>query len=296
VGIQIGYKNRQLAVISPLKGMPADKAGIKAGDYILDIRDKVRGVDVETSELTIPEAVSYIRGEKGTQVSLNLFREGQKEPFEMELVREEIIIPSVELVFKEVPGQEGNGQEIAYLSLTQFGDRTMDEWDIAVGEIEARAATIAGVVLDVRNNPGGFLNGAVEFASEFISEGTVVVQQGRNESETYQVAPGGRLVGVKVVVLVNEGSASASEILAGALRDRLGAKLVGTQTFGKGTVQEAKDMPGGAGLHVTTAEWVLPSGTKINGVGIKPDVEVEQVEDEEGVDEQLVQALNLVAG
>lgn len=287
VGIQIGYKNRQLAVIAPLKDMPAAKAGIMAGDYIIKIKDEAKDIEVETQDITIPEAVSLIRGEKNSKVLLTLFREGMNDTFVKELVREEIVISSVDLEFM-------NQGEIAYLGLTQFGDRTMEEWEVAVLEIADKRQQLQGIVLDLRDNPGGFLNGAVEFASEFLSEGVVVVQQGRNESQTFKVQPGGKLVGMPLVILVNEGSASASEILAGSLRDRLGVKLVGTQTFGKGTVQESKDLVEGAGIHITTAEWVLPSGTRINGVGLTPDYQVELQDDEAGIDEQLEKAIEIL--
>lgn len=295
VGIQIGYKDRQLAVIAPIKDMPAERAGLEAGDYILRIIDEGKGVDEETRGLALPEAVSLIRGDRGTTVTLEIFREGVEEPFDVEITRAEIVIPSVELVFLPVEAQEG--KSIAHLQLRQFGERTGEEWDQAVSQILSRRAELVGLVIDVRNNPGGFLSGAIKIAGEFVRDGTVVVQQGRHGSETFRVEKPGRLTDIPIVVLMNEGSASASEIVAGALRDRLGAVLVGEQTFGKGTVQEAKDLSGGAGLHVTTSRWILPSGKEINDRGLTPDVEVSLVEEEEGedeVDEQLEKAIEIL--
>lgn len=294
VGIQIGFKERRLAVIAPLEGMPAEKAGIQAGDFILNIRDEGKDVDRNTDGISLPEAVSLIRGEKGTEVVLTVFRDGLEEPEEIAVSRAEIVIPSVELEF--VSNAAG---DVAHLKLLQFGERTGEEWDDAVDEIVGKRREIVGIVLDFRNNPGGFLNGAVDIASEFIAEGTVVVQQGRNESQTFKVSKKGRLIGVPVVVLVNNGSASASEIVAGAMRDRLGVKLVGEKTFGKGTVQVLRDFSGGAGLHVTTSKWVLPSGQEINDKGLEVDEEVELVEEEEGedeVDEQLEKAIEVLVG
>lgn len=295
VGIQIGYKDKQLTVIAPIKDMPAERAGIKAGDLILRIIDEGKGVDRETQGLPLPEAVSLIRGDLGTSVILKIYREGVEEPFDVKIVREEILIPSVELELLPIKGQEG--KFVAHLKLTQFGERTDAEWKEAVSEILLQGSKVVGVVLDVRNNPGGFLSGSIEIAGEFLKGGTVVVQQGRFESKTFKVENPGRLVGVPIVILVNEGSASASEIVAGALRDRLGAVIIGEQTFGKGTVQEAKDLAGGAGLHVTTSKWILPSGQEINDRGLTPDMVVSLEEEEEGqeeVDEQLEKAIEIL--
>lgn len=296
VGIQIGFKDRRLAVIAPLEGMPAEEAGIKAGDFIFHIRDSVRGTDRDTDGISLPEAVSLIRGDKGTQVSLTVYREGLEEPEEITVKRDEIVIPSVELAFVSSADEELVG-EVAHLKLLQFGERTEKEWEAAVSEIVSRERSLAGVVLDMRNNPGGFLNGAVDIASEFISEGTIVVQQGRSASETFSVSKRGKFFDIPVVVLINGGSASASEIVAGALRDRRSVQLIGEQTFGKGTVQVLRDFSGGAGLHVTTSKWILPSGQAINDKGLAPDVEVvlENGEDEE-IDEQLEKAIAALVG
>jgi len=278
VGIQLGYKDSQLAVIAPLKGTPAYAAGVKAGDLILKIDDK------ETTGITLPEAVKLIRGPKGTKVKLTLIHEGEKESYEAVIVRDKITVPSVELEFID---------NIAHLKLTRFGDKTGDEWEKAIEEILGKNG-IKGVVLDLRDNPGGYLSGAIFIASEFLDKGVIVQQEGTSGvKETFSVNRQGKLTKVKLVVLVNEGSASASEIVAGALQDYGRAKIVGQKTFGKGTIQEAQELKDGAGLHITTARWLLPKGKSIDKEGIKPDFEVKDDPKTE-VDEQLEKALKLV--
>ncbi|RIK51068.1 hypothetical protein DCC61_03735 [Candidatus Microgenomates bacterium] len=205
----------------------------------------------------------------------------------MTLTRDEIVVPSVELAFVEK-----NGKSYAHLELHRFGGRTDREWSEKVAEIIAKRP--AGVVLDLRNNPGGYLDGAVYVASEFLSSGVIVKQEGRSSGETYSVNRNGSLVSIPLVVLVNKGSASASEIVAGALQDNKRAKIVGEQSFGKGTVQEVQDLSDGSSLHVTVAKWILPSGSWIGEKGVTPDVVVEDVVAKEGeteVDEQLDKAL-----
>jgi len=278
VGIQLGYKDSQLAVIAPLKGTPAWEAGIKAGDLILKIEDK------ETGGITLPEAVKLIRGPKGTKIKLTLFHEGEKEPYEVVIVRDKITVPSVELEFIG---------EVAHLKLTRFGDKTGEEWEKAVGEILEKGR-VKGVILDLRDNPGGYLAGAIFIASEFLDKGVVVQQEGASGvKETFSVNRQGKLTKVKLVVLVNEGSASASEIVAGAIQDYGRAKIVGKKTFGKGTIQEAQELKDGAGLHITTARWLLPKGRSIAEEGIIPDIEIKDDPKTE-VDEQLEEAIKLI--
>ncbi len=298
VGIQLGYKKDTVAVMAPLEGMPASKQDVKAGDLILNIKDEKQNVDQDTVGMTLQEAVLLIRGPKGTAVTLTLYREG-KGTFEVSIVRDTITVPSVDMtVGSVVEGkwqEDGNGS-VAWLKLNRFGERTYEEWADAVFAITSKNNQIKGLVLDLRNNPGGYLLGAVDFASEFIGEGVIVKQQNRFTTQEYTVSKKGKLLGIPMTVLINGGSASASEILAGALRDRLGVKLVGERSFGKGTVQEAKDLTGGAGLHVTTSRWLLPSGTWIHEDGLKPDVEIaadapEATASGELIDIQLVKAV-----
>jgi len=295
VGIQIGYnKEKRIVVVAPLAGTPAEKAGVKSGDIILRIVDEKNKVDKETSEMTLSEAVQLIRGPKGTKVKLSLLREGKEEPFEVELVRDTIVVKSVEVKF-----EEKNGKKVALLTLSRFGERTYDEWQEAVDLIKKEeknsGKNFKGIVLDLRNNPGGFLQGAVFIASEFLAKGVVVQQdQGQLGKETYSVDRKGNLLTEPLVVLVNSGSASASEIVAGALQEAKRAKLVGEKTFGKGTVQEAEDLEGGAGLHVTIARWLLPSGKSIDKEGVKPDVVIKNDEQDESKDLQLEKAIEML--
>ncbi len=296
VGIQLGYKDKQLAVISPLSGSPADRAGIKSGDLIINIRDEKAGVDKSTDTISLPEAVSLIRGPKGSEVVLKIFRSEEEKPREVALRRDTILVKSVELTFKPRQG----GGRVAVFKLTKFGGRTDEEWNKAVDQIKQEELSLGGtmpVVLDLRNNPGGYLDGAVYMASEFLGSGIVVKQENRNseENKTLEVNRKGRLLSEPLVVLVNEGSASAAEILAGALRDNHRAQLVGVKTFGKGTVQQPEDLPGGSGLHVTIARWLLPSGKWIDKVGVEPDVTVQSSKDVK-VDLQLDKAIELFPG
>jgi len=290
VGIQLGFVDKTLAVMAPLPGNPAEKAGIKAGDLIVHIKDDAKGIDKDTSGINLLDAVDYIRGKKGTSVTLTIYHEKDTKPKEISLVRDTINVPSVELTWV------GKNKNIAQFKVNRFGDKTLEEWDKAVIEFQAKKGI--GVVLDLRNNPGGYLQRAIDLGSEFIADGTIVQQQGVNQTENFGVDRKGRLIGTPLVVLVNKGSASAAEILSGALQERLGVKLIGEKTFGKGTVQEVEDLPGGAGIHITIAKWNLPSGKNIHKEGIEPDIKVEFVTNEKDpkADNQLDKAIETLSG
>ncbi len=306
VGMQLGFKDEdKLAVVAPLKGTPAEKAGLRAGDFILRIVDEKKGVDRDTMGISLPEAVALIRGPKGTKVKLTLLHEGEKEPYVAEIVRETVIVASVELEIIDVSQKdkwltlEGKNGKVAHLKLLKFGDRTSSEWDKAVGQIVDQGVNLKGVILDVRNNPGGYLSGSVFIASEFLKTGVVVKQEGSSgRVESFSVDPKekkGMLLTIPLVVLVNEGSASASEIVAGALKYYERAKIVGQKTFGKGTIQEAQDLgEDGAGLHVTTARWLLPGGENIDKKGIEPDFKVELDPKDTEHDLQLEKAIEVL--
>lgn len=285
VGIQLGFIGKTLAVMAPLPNNPAIKQGIRAGDLILHIKDENTGVDKSTVGMGLLEAVNDIRGERGTPITLTILHEGAKETEEIEIVRGTVVVASVELEWV------GNDGKTALIRLMKFGERTLPEWQTAVDEILLKKAT--GVIVDFRNNPGGYLLRAIDLVSEFVPSGVVVQQRGKDSTETFSVNRKGRLIGMPVVALVNRGSASASEIMAGALRDRLGVKLVGERTFGKGTVQEAQDLKNGAGLHITIAEWLLPNGDNIHGNGLEVDVEVKD-DPETEVDEQILKAVEVL--
>lgn len=300
VGIQIGFKGTQLAVISPLDDTPAQKAGIQAGDFILWIKDEKRAIDKGTVGINLPEAVDAIRGPSGTEVTLTLSRQGVDKPFELKVRRAKIDVTSVKVSFLE----EG----AVHLKLISFGAETSREWEKGLSEITLKCqispvslsetgrapTTCKGIILDLRNNSGGFLNGSVFIASEFIKAGTVVIQEKASGEQTkLSVDRRGRLLETPLVVLVNKGSASASEIVAAALRDHNRAKIVGETTFGKGTIQDAQELTGGAGLHITTARWLTPDGVWVNDKGLEPDIKVEDKSDTEE-DEQLNEAIKIL--
>jgi carboxyl-terminal processing protease len=272
VGISLGYKDKTLAVMSPIAKSPAAKAGVQAGDLILKITDKIKDIDRDTTGISLEEAVNLIRGEVGTEVTLKMYREGKSDTFEVVLKRDNVEIPGVELEWKDY-----NGKKVAWIKFYKFSEQVFDEWDKIVEEINSKKGSdYGGIVLDLRNNPGGYLQASVVVASDFLSDGVVVKQESTNGiTETYAVDKSrGGLINEKLVVLINGGSASASEILAGALKDYNRAKLIGTKSFGKGTVQETEEFKDGSGLHVTIAKWLLPSGKNIHGEGIEPDIEV----------------------
>jgi carboxyl-terminal processing protease len=304
VGIQLGYKDEKLAVIAPLKGLPAEKNGVRAGDLILRIKDSSKNIDLDTSTITIYEAVNYIRGPQGSQVELTLQHENESEPYSVALKRETIKVPSVELSigriqdnrWEEIKDNQEPGSDLyAWLKLNRFGDNTLAEWTTAVQKVsdQYQSGRINGLVLDLRNNPGGYLSGAVSLASEFIDKGVIVKQQNNDGTvEDYSVNRKGLLGDIPLTILINKGSASASEILAAAMRIHQRAKLVGQQTFGKGTIQEVVELGDKAGLHVTTAKWLAPDGTWLqDNTGLKPDVEVENPKEDDTIDLQLNKAI-----
>ena len=261
IGAQLGLKDNRIVIIAPLKKSPAEMAGVKAGDIINKVDD------VSTKNWTLTQAVSKIRGPKNTKVKLTLERNNKE--IVVTIVRQQIIIASVELSYDK---------NIAVLKVNQFGDNTNDEWNKAVDEIKSKWLNkqIKGLVLDLRDNPGGYLEGSVYLASEFLPLGKLVVKQEATlyGDKEYRVSKIGKLQDIPLTILINKGSASASEILAGALRDHKRAQLIGEKSFGKGSVQEALDLMEGAGLHVTVAKWVLPNGDWINSKGIEPNVKI----------------------
>ncbi len=287
IGIEIGFRGNQLTVVSPLPDSPAEKAGIKAGDSIVGIKDEAKDVDRGTVGITLTEAVKIIRGTAGTKVTLALTRDGLTQVKIVEVERAKLNVPSIVLKFV------GDDKSIAHLRIIKFGGATLTEWDKAVNQI--LDANVKGVVLDLRNNPGGYLEASVDIAGEFLKTGSVgVIEESangkKNEFKTQRI---GRLTQVPLVVLVNEGSASASEILAGALKDNNRAKVVGEKTFGKGSIQEPIDFTGGSGLHITIARWLTPSGFWVNEKGLTPDIEV-NVDEDSKIDNQLEEAIKLL--
>jgi len=292
VGISLGYKDKTLAVMSPLPKSPAEKAGVKAGDLILKITDKKNNIDKDTNDMALDEAVKLIRGEIGTEVILKMFREGKDVAYDVVLKRDNIVVPSIELEFKDQ-----GGKKVAWVKLYKFTETLFNEWPAIVKQIQSEKdkSNFGGIVLDLRNNPGGFLQASVLVASDFVKEGIIVTQKSSDGSEEkYKVIEKmGNLLDEKMVVLINGGSASASEILAGALKDYKRAVLVGEKSFGKGTVQQPEDFKDGSGIHITIAKWLLPSGKNIHKEGIMPDVEV-KFGDDPKVDLQLNKAMEIL--
>ncbi len=282
VGIQIGFnKDKRLVVIAPLAGTPAQTVGIKPRDLILKIDSR------ETFDLTLPEAVDLIRGPAGTKIKLSLQHDGADKPYELEVQRAKITVKSVELTIRQE-----DSKKIAIVKVSRFGDTTDSEWDAAVGKIRGEGAS--SIIVDMRNNPGGLLSSSVHLASEFTSGVIVKQQDSAGRVESLSADHEGNFLKIPLVVLVNAGSASAAEIFSGAIQDHGRGKIVGEKTFGKGTVQEPLEFPGGSGLHVTIAKWLTPNGHSIHGVGIGPDVDVAASSDDSSTDPQLEKALEIL--
>lgn len=284
VGIQIGFNDKKrLAVIAPLRGTPAAAAGVRAKDLILKIEKK------ETFDLTLPEAVDLIRGPAGSKVKLVLQHESEDKSYDVEIERAKISVKSVEVEFRQ-----DNGGDVAVVKVSRFGETTDAEWDNAVREITSK--NVKGVIVDMRNNPGGLLASAIHLSSEFVG-GTVVKQQFSDGSvQPLATDHEGKLLKMPLVVVVNGGSASAAEIFSGAIKDNNRGKLVGEKTFGKGSVQDVVEFPGGSGLHVTIAKWLTPKGNSIHQVGIEPDVKIDLTSDDakQNKDPQLDKALEIL--
>ena len=282
IGAEIDIKNDQLIVVTPLAGSPAEKAGLVAGDAIISIDGE------PTHSLNLDEAVKQIRGPRGSTVVLVVRTNGQAANREVSIVRDDIEVPSVESKIVE--------NDLLYIRIYNFSANTPI---LFYSEMVKRAFTgVSGVVLDLRNNPGGFLDVGIDAAGWFIGGEKLVVTElfTSGDKEEFYSAGSGVLDDIPLVVLVNEGSASASEILAGAIRFHRGVKLVGTQTYGKGTVQQLDHLSEGSSIKVTIANWLLPDGALIEGSGITPDIVIEQDEEDvlDGVDTQLQKAIEIL--
>jgi carboxyl-terminal processing protease len=288
VGIELGFdKDKHMVVIAPLDGTPAQKAGIQAGDIIVKINGK------DSSNITLPDAVNMIRGPQGTTVTLQIYHTGDTQVKDVSLTRDTIVVKTVNYQAKKTP----TGKNVAYIKLSRFGGNTNDEWQAAIST--AMAAAPQGIILDLRNNPGGYLDDAVYVASEFLPTGdNVVLQEDAQGVRTpYPVNRVGKLLQLPLVVMINKGSASASEIVSGAMQDYKRGKLVGEQSFGKGTVQETQDLDGGTGIHITTAKWLTPNGRWIHQIGLTPDLPIEATSSADPAkDVQLDKALQSLDG
>jgi len=284
VGMEIGMRDKIVTVIAPLKGTPAEKGGVQAGDSILKIDDTF------TADMTVDDAVKRIRGVKGTTVTLLLIREGWDSPQEFTLTRDVITIEPLD--YKLL-----NGSSTAYVALYNFNENVPKAfYKMAVQLVQDNPK---GIILDLRNNPGGYLEVSRILAGWFLNRGALVTKEvfRTGDANEYRTDGNTALRSYPLVVLVNEGSASASEILAGALRDNRGVKLIGTKTFGKGSVQEVRSLKDGSSLKVSIAQWLTPNGSLIDGIGLEPDIVVEaakpESEDEEK-DQQLEKAIEIL--
>lgn len=283
IGAEIAIKNNILVVVSPLSDSPALKAGLKPKDLIL----KINGTSTEN--MRVDTAVNLIRGPKGTNVTLTVFRDGFTVAKDIVITRETINVKSVSLEYK------GVSNNIAYIKIRQFNDDTTPLLDSAISDLLSK--NTKGIILDLRNNPGGYLSTAVDVSSEWIDGQVVVSEKDRNGNETNHSGDRpARLANIPTIILVDGGSASASEIVAGALQDYGKAKLVGMQTFGKGSVQDLNDLPDGSTVKLTIAKWFTPKGRTIDQTGITPDVKVELTEADfnKNLDPQLDKALELL--
>ncbi len=272
IGAELTVKDGLLMVISPLKGSPAEKAGLLPGDYIYMVDGKL------TSDMTLFEAIKAIRGAPNTQVELTVVRKDSVEPIIMKITREKINVPSTELTY------EGN---IAILSVSQFGDSTYAEFEVAVNQLLLKPAD--GLIIDLRLNGGGYLDTSVEMMSEFFKDKVkaVIVKRRAEDNEVMYTKGNGKLTDIKMAILINEGSASASEILAGAFQDYKRAIIIGTKSFGKGSVQELSSLTDGSSLRMTIAKWYTPNDRSIDHTGITPDTVVEMEPSKIGTEEDI---------
>lgn len=281
IGAEVGMRDDIITIIAPLADMPAEKAGLRAGDRVYAINGE------STLGMNVNEAVKKIRGPKNSEVVLTVIRDEEDKPLDISIVRGLIVVKSVKT--------ELRSDGIMLISVSNFNDDTELLFSQAV--LEATLKNPKGIILDLRNNPGGYLDTAISMASAWIPEGPVVVEQfGEGKREEYFSTGGAPLNGVKTVVLINGGSASASEIVAGALRDYKKATLVGEKSFGKGSVQSLRDLSGGSSLKVTIAQWLTPEGDYINNKGIEPDLEIKLNKDDinNNRDPQFLKAVDLI--
>lgn len=286
IGAELTIEEGMLVVVSPLKGSPAEQAGLQPGDYVYMVNGE------PTSDMTLFEAISAIRGEGGTTVELTIVRENASDPIIMTITRAKIDVPSVE---SEIVQQDG--KTISVISMYQFGDNTLEVFKNAARE--ALLQDVDGIVLDLRLNGGGYLDVSVEILSDFFEEEqkAVIVKRRNDDNQIIYTSGNGQLKDIPLVVLVNEGSASASEIVAGAIQDYKRGVLIGEKTFGKGSVQELSNLEDGSSIRMTVAKWYTPNDRSIDHEGIVPDTVIEMESSEIGkeTDTQMQAALDYLS-
>ena len=290
IGAELGYSDGSVIIVAPIDGSPAKEAGIRPGDLILAVDD----YEVKSGD-NIYDIVAKIRGESGTKVSLKVLHKGELEPVVLEITRGEITVPSMTLKYV------GDSNDVAYIDIARFTESSLSEWESKWDSVaqDVQRSGVDKVLIDLRGNPGGYFDAAVYAADDFLDTGKIISKQedGNGNVQTFEAKSDGKLLGKKVVIIVDEGSASASEIFTGALQQNKVATVVGTKTFGKGTAQTVIDLADGSSVHVTILKWLLPDGTWLNEENpITPDVEVENsVEDfVKGFDRQYNEALLLI--
>ena len=274
----MGIRNGEITILAPIPDTPADRAGVLPGDIILEIYGE------STEGLTLMEAVNIIRGPKGEPVDLTIRHRGDDEPVPVTIIRDTVELKGVRLRMLD----EG----LAHLRITHFSEATKTELAEAVEDIRNSAAR--GIILDVRNNPGGLLESVVDITSQFLDDGIVLYEMsGDGELKEWKVRDGGSVKDIPLVVLVNEFSASGSEVLAGALKDHGRGPVIGVKTFGKGSVNTIRELSDGSGLTYTISRWLTPEETLIEGEGLEPDIVVPQPQDS-GDDVQLEKAIEVL--
>lgn len=309
IGAELTLKNGNITIVAPMSGTPAEKVGLRSNDIILEVDGK------KVADYTFNEAITHIRGDVGTKVKLMIVRADVEQPFEVEVTRELITVNSVKqdnldalAQLNDVPGVSDPSffKDIAYIKINQFGDDTTDS--VRNSLTEAAASKKKGAILDLRNNPGGYLNSAVDIIGmvlpnnvqsdkEPLKRRVAVIEKGKSQSQDIRANTSAILPDLPMVVLVNGGSASASEIFSGAMKDYGRAKVIGTKTFGKGSVQNLVELGNGGSVKVTIAKWFTPLDHGIDGRGIEPDVKVELADKEtlSSSDSQVKKAMEILA-
>jgi carboxyl-terminal processing protease len=283
IGAQVNVQNNQIVIVAPIPGSPAEKAGIKAGDIIVKVDDK------DVTNMSLEDVVAIIRGPRGTKVKVTVVRLGVKDPIAFEITRDVIQTPSVITRL-----EEGN---IGYVRLTIFGGKSRDEVANALKDLKAKGAK--AFIFDLRDNPGGYLDTAIGVAGQFIKDGVIAYERGKSGQDKEFKADGkGEWTDGPLVILINKGSASASEIVSGAVQDRKRGTLIGDTSFGKGSVQSVHELSDKSSVHVTIAEWLTPNKTQISGKGLTPDMSIPigPEDQKRGLDTQLKAAIDYLKG
>jgi carboxyl-terminal processing protease len=281
IGAELSMENNLLTVITPMKDSPAEKAGIRAGDIVYSIDGE------PTTDMNLIEAVLKIRGEKGTVVTLTVIHKNETDPVDYKITRDTVNIKSIDYKYLE-------NDIIAYIDVLQFGDDTTHEFEEAVSDVVLK--NVKGLILDLRFNGGGYLDIAVDMISEFLPKdykAVTIRRRNEKDNEILYTLGNPKLPNIPIAVLVNDGTASSAEIVAGAIQDHKRGIIIGTKTYGKGSVQEVKNFKDGSSLRATIAKWFTPNDVNIDEVGIKPDIEIEDtLEDlKAGKDLQLEEAI-----